>query len=435
MKALLTLGVVLGLLMSFGSVEVTAQREITDFDAEQHEKNIEICTQNLTEIGKSIQVYKKEKGDYPEWLSDLHHPTYLPDPDILICPSDKTGGKAVMPRNVDPNMPVSYGYQFHPEYRGDRITDRRLIYGDVIPLVRCRHHANREFHCLNLSFSYKVTQSISFWERQPEQLYETEEEAIAALEAGLQRQPDNPSLSCYVYPALARLYIKSDREEDVDNLITQFKSVMNSDHAPDFSALADMLAMRGRSEEVLQLFKERKEKNPKDRGVLGKLAEIFRKLGNTDKAEEYQRKAKPVIAMVGKPVPDFTATDLNGNPISLQEYRGKVILLDFWAVWCGPCIAEMPNVKRVYERYKDEGFDIIGISLDTDGKRLHNYLKENDIVWRQVFSGKGWQSPVSQQYGIRGIPAPWLIDRDGTLITKQARGRKLGKLVAEALKK
>ena len=81
MKALLTLGVVLGLLMTSAGVEVTAQREITDFDAEQHVKNIEICTQNLAEIGKSIQVYKKEKGDYPEWLSDLHHPTYLPDPE------------------------------------------------------------------------------------------------------------------------------------------------------------------------------------------------------------------------------------------------------------------------------------------------------------------------------------------------------------------
>ncbi len=434
MKALLTLGVVLGLLMSFGSVEVTAQREITDFDAEQHEKNIEICTQNLTEIGKSIQVYKKEKGDYPEWLSDLHHPTYLPDPDILICPSDKTGGKAVMPRNVDPNMPVSYGYQFHPEYRGDRITDRRLIYGDVIPLVRCRHHANREFHCLNLSFSYKVTQSISFWERQPEQLYETEEEAIAALEAGLQKQPDNPSLSCYVYPALARLYTKTGRDGDVDALITQFKSVMDPGYDHDFFALADMLEMRNRNEEVLQLFKEREEKNPKNRSVLGKLAEIFQKLGNTDKAKEYQPEAKPVVAIVGKPVPDFSATDLDGNPISLQDYRGKVVLLDFWAVWCGPCIAEMPNIKRVYNRYKDEGFDIIGISLDTDEKRLRNYLEKNDIPWRQVFSGKGWQSPVSQQYGIRGIPAPWLIDRDGTLISKQARGRKLGKLVVEALK-
>ncbi len=435
MKAILTLGIVLGLLMSFGSIEVTAQRESEVFKAEQEKKNTEICTQNLIAIGKSIQVYQKEKGDCPEWLSDLHHPKYLPDPDILICPSDKNAGKAVMSRNVDPKMPVSYGYQFHPEYRGDRITDRRLIYGDVIPLVRCRHHANREFHCLNLSFSYKVSKSNSFWELQPEQLYETEAEAVTALEAGLQKQPDNASLSCYVYPALARLYIKIGRDGDVDALITQFKSVMDPDYDRDFFPLVDMLEMMDRDEDVLQLFKEREEKNPKNRSVLGKLAEIFQKLGNTDKAKEYQQKAKPVIARVGEPLPNFTATDLDGDPISLQDYRGKVVLLDFWAVWCSPCIAEMPNIKRVYNRYKDEGFDIIGISLDTDEKRLRNYLKENDIPWRQVFSGKSWQSPVSKQYGIRAIPAPWLIDKEGILISKQARGRKLGKLITEALKK
>ena len=434
MKTILTLGIVLGLLMTFVNAEVTAQRKIKVFNAEQEAQNIEICTQNLIAIGKSIQAYQKEKGDYPEWLSDLHHPKYLPDPDILICPSDRNGGKAPMPRNVDLNMPVSYGYQFHPEYRGTRITDRRLIYGDVVPLVRCRHHANREFHCLNLSFSYKISRSISFWELQPEQLYETEEEAVAALEAGLQRQSDNPSLSSYVYPALARLYTKTGREGDIDSLIDQFKSVMDPDLERDFFALTDMLKMRDRNEEVLQLLNERKEENLKARSVLGKLAEIFQKLGNTDKAKEYQRKAEPVLAMIGKPVPDFTATDLDGNPISLQEYRGKVILLDFWAVWCGPCIAEMPNVKRVYESYKDAGFDIIGISLDTDKKRLRNYLKENDIAWRQVFSGKGWQSPVAQQYGIRAIPAPWLIARDGTLISQRARGRVLEQMVAEAVK-
>lgn len=430
MKAILTLGIVLGLLMTFAYLTGTAQRKIEVFDAEQEAKNVEICTQNLIAIGKSIQIYQKETGDYPMWLSDLHHPKYLPDPDILICPSDKRGGKAMMPRNIDPNMPVSYGYQYHPEYRGDRIADRRLIFGDVVPLVRCRHHPAREFNCLNLNFSYKVTKSISFWELQPEQLYETEAEAIAALEAGLQRQPDNPSLSCYVYPALARLYFKSGRDGDIDSLIDKFKSVMDPDDERDFSALVDMLEMMGRNEEALQLFKEREEK----RGVFRKLAEIFQKLGNTDRAEEYQQKAKPVTAVPGQPLPDFSATDLDGNPISLQDYRGKVVLLDFWAVWCGPCIAEMPNLKRVYNQYKDQGFDIIGISLDTDEKRLRNYLKENDIAWRQVFSGRGWQSPVSQQYGIRGIPAPWLIDRDGTLITKQARGRALEKLVAGALK-
>ena len=434
MKAILTLGIVLGLMMTFANLEVTAQRKIVVFDAEQHEKNIEICTQNLIAIGKSIQVYQKEKGDYPEWLSDLHHPKYLPDPDILICPSDRNGGKALMPRNIDPNMPVSYGYQFHPEYRGDRITDRRLIYGDVIPLVRCRHHVNPEFHCLNLSFSYKIARSISFWELQPEQLYETDAEAVAALEAGLQRQPDNASLSCYVYPALARLYIKIDREGDIDNLINQFKSVMDPDYDRDYFALADMLEMMDWNEELLQMFMELEKKHPKDRSVHRNLAEIHQKLGNTELAKEYQLKAEPMLAMIGQPVPDFTATDLDGNPISLQDYRGKVVLLDFWAVWCGPCIAEMPNVKRVYNSYKDEGFDIIGISLDTDEARLRNYLKENDIPWRQIFSGKGWQSPVSQQYDIRAIPAPWLIARDGTLISNRARGDALEQLVADAVK-
>ena len=435
MKAILTLGIVLGLMMTFANLEVTAQRKIVVFDAEQHEKNIEICTQNLIAIGKSIQAYQKEKGDYPEWLSDLHHPKYLPDPDILICPSDRNGGKALMPRNIDPNMPVSYGYQFHPEYRGDRITDRRLIYGDVIPLVRCRHHVNPEFHCLNLSFSYKIARSISFWELQPEQLYETDAEAVAALEAGLQRQPDNASLSCYVYPALARLYIKIDREGDIDNLINQFKSVMDPDYDRDYFALADMLEMMDRNEELLQMFMELEKKHPKERSVHRNLAEIYQKLGNTKLAKEYQLKAEPMLAMIGQPVPDFTATDLDGNPISLEQYRGKVVLLDFWAVWCGPCIAEMPNVKRVYNSYKDEGFDIIGISLDTDEARLRNYLKENDIPWRQIFSGKGWQSPVSQQYDIRAIPAQWLIDRDGTLISNRARGDALEQLVTDALKK
>ena len=435
MKAILTLGIVLGLMMTFANLEVTAQRKIAVFDAEQHEKNIEICTQNLIAIGKSIQVYQKETGDYPEWLSDLHHPKYLPDPDILICPSDRNGGKALMPRNIDPNMPVSYGYQFHPEYRGDRITDRRLIYGDIIPLVRCRHHVNPEFHCLNLSFSYKIARSISFWELQPEQLYETDAEAVAALEAGLQRQPDNASLSCYVYPALARLYIKIDREGDIDNLINQFKSVMDPDYDRDYFALADMLEMMDRNEELLQMFMELEKKHPKDHSVHRNLAEIYQKLGNTKLAKEYQLKAEPMLAMIGQPVPDFTATDLDGNPISLEQYRGKVVLLDFWAVWCGPCIAEMPNVKRVYNNYKDEGFDVIGISLDIEESQLHDYIKENNIQWRQIYTGDNPNDPLLQKYNITGVPTQWLIDRDGKLITHKARGDALEQLVTDALKK
>lgn len=156
-------------------------------------------------------------------------------------------------------------------------------------------------------------------------------------------------------------------------------------------------------------------------------------MGNAELAREYQIKADPQMAWVGKVLPNFSAKDLDGAPISLEEYRGKVVLLDFWAVWCGPCVSEMPNVKKVYDKYHGEGFDIIGVSLDTDEAKLREFLRENDIPWRQIFSGKGWNSPIAKQFEIQAIPAPWLIDRDGRLISPHARGIALKRLVAEAL--
>ena len=94
----------------------------------------------------------------------------------------------------------------------------------------------------------------------------------------------------------------------------------------------------------------------------------------------------------------------------------------------------MPNVKKVYEKYKEEGFDVIGISLDNDETQLRDFLKKNEIPWRQVYSGKGWESPVARQYGIYAIPNMWLIDKEGKLISNNARGEKLESMVVEALK-
>ena len=399
--------------------------------AEQIDENVEICKQHLLEIGKAIQAYQKEQDDFPEWLSELY-PKYLPDANILLCPADRIGGRALFPPNVDPKMPVSYGYGLRPGYR-ESTPKNRAMYGDVIPLVRCRHHANQPFECLNLSFAFKVYPSSRVWEYTPEEMYGTPEKTIEALENGLQRQADNPPFF-YVYRSLARLYIEVGREKDAKNLANHFKSTMNPDDLQAHFALGAMLEIANQHQEMLKVFEKLEERYPDDHDVLDELARIHEELGNSDLAAEYRKKADPMSALVGKIVPDFSATDLDGKLISLQQYRGKVVLLDFWAVWCGPCLTEIPNVKRVYDTYKDQGFDIIGVSLDTDETRLRNYLKKNNISWRQIFSGQKWNSPLAQKYRIRSIPAPWLIDRDGTLISREARGVKLERLVVEALR-
>ena len=147
MKAILTIGIAWSLLITvFVAQEqvIPAQRLEKAFvlTPEEIEKNIEICTQNLIKLGKSIKIYLEVNGDYPEWLSDLYHPKYLPDPDVLICPADRSGGIALFPANIDPKMPVSYGYQFHPAYRGRKTEGctTRFLGG----LVRSVYRGNAE---------------------------------------------------------------------------------------------------------------------------------------------------------------------------------------------------------------------------------------------------------------------------------------------------
>ena len=253
------------------------------------------------------------------------------------------------------------------------------------------------------------------------------------MEIGLQQQPDNERLCYYVYPALARLYIETGREDRVDGVVELFKSSISTSYPRYYLTLAMLLEMTNRDTELLQAFKELAEQNPNNRTAHRKLAEIYQRLGDTELAKEHRLKAEPVQALLGKPVPDFSATDLDGKPISIEQYRGKVVLLDFRATWSGACLEDTPNVKKIYDAYKDKGFDIIGISLDNDEKRLRDHLKKHEIPWRQVYSGKRWDSPIAQQYGIRNVPSGWLIDRDGTLISQQASGVLLEHLVSEAV--
>ena len=242
-------------------------------------------------------------------------------------------------------------------------------------------------------------------------------------------------LFCINGITLVRLYIDAGRMEDARELVSQFKMIMKQDNLKTWFLLGELLEMTKQHEELLTIFEQLEEQYPDDLDLLKKLAHVYKKLGNTEMAAAYDRKSDPKYDLWGKVVPDFSTTDLDGKAISLQQYRGKVVLLDFWGVWCGFCSRELPNLKKVYNSYRDQGFDIIGVSLDDEKSVLREYIKENDMQWRQISSGKRWEEdPLAQQYGVTGIPTQWLIDRDGTLITHKARGETLEGQVIEALK-
>jgi len=133
--------------------------------------------------------------------------------------------------------------------------------------------------------------------------------------------------------------------------------------------------------------------------------------------------------------PDFDVKDLDGKPLSIAGYKGKVVMLDFWATWCGPCVGEVPNVAAVYEKYHSKGFEIIGISLDREGdkEKLVSFTKEHNMPWRQFFDGKFGSNELAVKCGIQAIPATFLLDGTGKIIGKDVRGPALEPAVKKAL--
>lgn len=106
---------------------------------------------------------------------------------------------------------------------------------------------------------------------------------------------------------------------------------------------------------------------------------------------------------IGKP-PEIVFEALDGSKVDLAKMMGKVVLIDFWATWCGPCVSEIPSIKKIYNKFQRRGFEVIAISLDSDREKLETYVNENDIPWPQFFDGKGWKNRLAMKYGIRSIP-------------------------------
>ncbi len=133
-----------------------------------------------------------------------------------------------------------------------------------------------------------------------------------------------------------------------------------------------------------------------------------------------QEREKKLAALKTKPL-EIAFTAVDGSKIDLAKLRGKVVLIDFWATWCGPCVEEVPNVVATYAKYHGQGFEIVGVSLDEDKSALLAFTKKNGMTWPQYFDGKRFENAISSGFGIDSIPAMWLVDKKGMLVSTNGR--------------
>ncbi|MEZ4804354.1 MAG: TlpA disulfide reductase family protein [Bacteroidia bacterium] len=163
---------------------------------------------------------------------------------------------------------------------------------------------------------------------------------------------------------------------------------------------------------------------------------IMQRLEANEKASPYYADLKTIydnnkLLAEGEVAPDIVLNQPNGKVLKLSDLKGKVVLIDFWASWCGPCRAEFPNVKRVYSKYKDQGFEIFGVSLDKDSAAWVNSINALGLNWRHVSDLKYWSSAPAKLYKVTGIPFTVLLDKEGRIIAKNLRGEELERKLEE----
>ena len=156
--------------------------------------------------------------------------------------------------------------------------------------------------------------------------------------------------------------------------------------------------------------------------------------GQFDKAKAMRETAAGGPLAVGSLAPDFELPTPDGKNIKLSSFRGKTLLLDFWASWCKPCRAENPNVVRMYEKYKGKNFDILSVSLDQDKTAWTNAITSDGLTWTHVSDIAGWDSKVVAPYGLQAIPATYLLDTEGKILAINLRGQELEDKLSEILK-
>ncbi len=194
---------------------------------------------------------------------------------------------------------------------------------------------------------------------------------------------------------------------------------------------------RGKSEAILSLLRtELSEDDPNEEHSIDlaqKLVEINATDFHVEQGLGYLHEFESLN--IGQKAPDFTARTIDGQEISISKFKGQFVLLEFWATWCGPCIPEIPHLKKLHNRYQDDNFSIVGISLDRDKDALVKFINEREIEWFQIYVENGWKSEIPRLFNVAGIPRMYLIGPEGNIVARDLRGKemvtKIDQLVSE----